>query len=158
MRGEAFALTSLQDPGFRSTIAFFFADEIVLCAFDVLRALWMEFEPGRRYADVAAWCSATRARAERVVVIPDHDVASVRITLRMMQHQLFIGCPGGPVSAPGYRVVERPAPAVYRFLILERGESGAATEKLARRFGARFELDATRAYSSVHRLAPWLTR
>jgi hypothetical protein len=47
---------------------------------------------------------------------------------------------------------------VYRFLLLEREETGAATQRLARRFGTRFEIAATRAYAFAHRRAPWLTR
>lgn len=158
MRGEAFALTSLQDPSFRSTIAFFFEDELVLCAFDVMQAVLMMFEPARRFADVAAYCAAMRARAEDVIVVPDRDIASVRITLRMRQNQLFIAREPSGVSAPGYRTVRRPEPVVHRFLLLERGEAESATRRLAPRFGARFELAATNVYASVHRIAPWLTR
>jgi hypothetical protein len=154
MRGETFALTSLQDQSFRPTIAFFFTDELVLCTFDVFHALWTVFEPGRHYADVAAWCEATRARAESVVVIPDREIATVRITLRMMQDQLFIARKGDDVSAPAYRIFHRRAPTVHRFLVIERAATTAATQQLVRRFGARFELAETLAYTAVRRLAP----
>jgi hypothetical protein len=158
MRGEAFALTSLQDGTLGSTIAFFFMDELVLCSFDVFQALWMMFDPGPHSADVAAWCVAMRAKAERVVVIPDHEIASVRVTLRVIQDQLFIARERGGVSAPGYRAVRRPAPAVYRYLLVERDAAEVATRRLAARFGSRFELATTRAYALAQRLAHRHTR
>jgi hypothetical protein len=158
MRGEVFAITSLQDCAFRSTLAFFFTDELVLCSFDVFQALWMAFEPGRRDADVAAWCAAMRAKAGCVVLIPDREIASVRVTFRMTQNLLFIARERRGVDASGYRTVRRPAPAVHRFVLLEREEAAAATHRLARRFGARFELGTSRAYAFAHRHAPWLTR
>jgi hypothetical protein len=159
MRDEAFALTSLQDWTFGSTAAFFFTDELVLCSFDVLQALRMVFEPSLRSADVSAWCAATRAKAARVLVIPDREIASVRVTLRMTQHQLFVARERGGVSPAGYRTVRRPAPAVYRYsLLLEREQVGAVARRLGGRVGARFELATTRAYAFAHHLAPWLTR
>jgi hypothetical protein len=109
MRGEAFALTSLQDRTLGSTIAFFFTHELVLCSFDVFQALWMMFDLGPHGADVAAWCVAMRAKAERVVVIPDREIASVRVTFRMIQDQLCIARERSGVSAPGYRAALPPA-------------------------------------------------
>jgi hypothetical protein len=158
MLGEAFAITSLQDRSFRSTLAFFFADELVLCSFDVFQALWRAFQPDQRYADVAAWCAATRAEAEHVVVIPDREIERVRVTFRMMQHELWVARERGGVAAPAYRAVLRHAPLVHRFLVLDRGEAEPATHRLARRFGARFELASSRPYGFVHHRAPWLTR
>jgi hypothetical protein len=156
MRGETFVLTSLQDQSFGTTVAFFFSDELVLCSLDVFQALFLMFEPEPRRAGVAAFCAAMRARAERVVVIPDREVASVRVTRRMMQSQLFIRHERGGVRALGYRAVHRPAPAVYRYQLLERDEAEAAIPRLDHRFGARFELVTTRAYAFAHRLAPRL--
>jgi hypothetical protein len=156
MRGEPFALTSLQDRSFRSTIAFFFAEELVICSLDVFQALALLFEPDPCRAGVAAFCAAMRARAERVVVVPDREIASVRVTRRMTQNQLFIKHEWGGVRGLGYRAVQRPGPAVYRYLLLERDEAEAAIPRLDRRFGARFELAATPAYAFVHPLAPWL--
>ncbi len=59
---------------------------------------------------------------------------------------------------PGYRAVRRPEPAVYRYLLVERKAAEVAIQRLAPRFGARFELATTRAYAVAHRRAPCLTR
>ena len=108
----------------------------------------MTFEPDPRRADAAAFCAAMRARAECVVAIPDREIASVRVTRRVTQNQLFIARERGGVRAVGYRAVQRPPPTVYRYLLPEGEEAEVATRRLAHRFGARFELATTRAYGS----------
>lgn len=158
MRGEAFALTSLQDRTLGSTIAFFFTDELVLCSFDVFQALWMMFDLGPHSADVAAWCVAMRAKAERVVVIPDREIASVRVTFRMIQDQLCIARERSGVSAP--RVPRRSSPRARGVpLPAGRAQGGGGGDPAPRpSLRCALRLATTRAYAVAHRRAPCLTR
>ncbi len=78
MHAEPFAVTSL-DAGRYSAVAFFFADEAVVCHLGVVAATKAMFLGDRRAGDVAAWCQALRAEAPRVVVIPDGEIRSVRV-------------------------------------------------------------------------------
>jgi hypothetical protein len=156
MRGEPFAVASLlARGGLSNAIAFFFADQVVLCD---LGALGGPLARPRHDLDLAVFWEATRAKAKRVVVVLDPEISSVRVRLRMMQHELWIMHHTGDIDHAGYRGVRRAEPAVHRYALLQRDEAEPAARLLAERFGPRFELATTRAYAFVHRLSPLLTR
>src|SRR5262245_32420620 len=156
MRGEPFAVASLlARAGLSNVIAFFFADQVVLCDFGMIGGPQAR---SRHDVDIAVWCEAMRAKAKRVVVVLDADISSVRVRLRMMQHELWVMHQTGDIDHAGYRGVRRAAPAVLRYALLQRDEAEPAAHLLAERFGPRFELATTRAYAFVHRVSPLLTR
>jgi hypothetical protein len=157
MHAEPFAVTSL-DAGMSSAVAFFFADEAVLCHLGVAATTTAVLRGDRREGEVAAWCQAVRAEAKRVVVIPDGEIRSVRIRLRMMPNELSIARDGGGVEPTGYRSTPRAEPAVLRFNLLERAETDQAVRLLAERYRGRFELATTRVFAFMHGVAPLLTR
>ncbi len=156
MRGEPFAVTSLAARfGLSEATAFFFAGEVVLCEFGVTAALGAQV---RYDADVTAWCEAARAKATRVMVLPDPEISNVRLRFCMMQHELWVAHETGGVQHHGYRRVRRAAPRVHRYALLQREEAERAARLLGERFGPRFELATTRAYAFIHRVSPLLTR
>jgi len=159
MEGEPFAVTGLSSRGgFRNGSAFFFADRAVLCDHDLVNALHGLFGTGPAHADVAAWCEAACASAKRVLVVPDAEIQSVRIGLRMWRNELWIARAADPIESAGYRGSALATPRVHRYELLRREDTDPASRLLAARFGPRFELATTRAYAFFHTIAPVLTR
>lgn len=150
MSVRPFAVTSLEAPfGLSDVSAFFFADRIVLCEMGATWEPWHHrYEPR---GDVAAWCDAMRAAAESVVVVPDHEVESVRVRLGVLRHEIWIARTAGAAEAVSYRDVRRSPPDVLEYTMAGRADAQHAVRLLAARFGDRFDLAPTRPYALVRR-------
>jgi hypothetical protein len=156
MEDEAFALTGLTSrSGFSNWVFFFLPEQLVMIDVGmapaikagmqagVLGGLDGSYGPQRQGLKVSAWCEQLRAKAKKVVDLPDAQIGGVRLHLRAAAHQLFVTGTDG---------------VAHKFTLMNRREAAAAAKALTQRLGPRFEQSSTALFAFFQRWAPFLMK
>ena len=153
---QTFAITGLTSRGGRSSWVFFFCPtELVMVDLGSGPALTAGFKAGLGNATpswgpqqnpnqtVEQWCADLKAKAKNVVVLKDEQIATLRLWLRMLTHQLFVVRTDGTEE---------------KFQLTNREEGEAHRDALERGLGPRFQVSKTPVYGFLDQHASFLLR